>query len=50
MKSSSTLLIITEMQIKIVLWYHFSPILLVKIKNRMTKNAVDEAGKTAIFI
>lgn len=50
MKSSSTSLIITEMQIKTTLWYEFSLILLVNIKNSMTENAVDEAGKTVTFI
>lgn len=31
------------MQIEPTLWYHFSPILMVKIKNSMTKKAVGEA-------
>ena len=32
-----------KMQIKSTLWYHFSPILMVKIKNSMTEKAVGEA-------
>lgn len=43
MESSSTSLIIMEMQIKSTLWYHFSPIPLVQIKNSTTRNAVGEA-------